>query len=269
MKKLLALLFSLGMMLFFAHDVQAANSVEDQIGLFTEEEIAALNTAIDSVDEQFKGSMYIVTTNSSIDDIEEYTDDYLRDKVGNNNNGTVLAIDMRQRQFHISTSGNMIDYLTDKRRDEVLDEIQSAMAAGNYSAAANTYVTNISQYIEAGIPDRQYQVDRDTGKITYYKSITLLEGVIAVAIAAILGLAFFFVTLSRYQLRMGGYKYPYREKANLELTDQNHRLVNSFVTTRRIPRNNGGGGGGGFGGGGGSTTHSSGGGTFGGGGRSF
>ena len=72
---------------------------------------------------------------------------------------------------------------------------------------------------------------------------------------------------------MGGYKFNYLEKSSIDLTQKEDRLVNSFVTTRRIPRpsdNSGGGGGGGFsGGGGGSTTHSSGGGTFGGGGRSF
>ena len=70
---------------------------------------------------------------------------------------------------------------------------------------------------------------------------------------------------------MGGYKFNYLEKSSIDLTQKEDRLVNSFVTTRRIPRpsNNGGGGGGFSGGGGGSTTHSSGGGTFGGGGRSF
>ena len=66
---------------------------------------------------------------------------------------------------------------------------------------------------------------------------------------------------------MGGYKYPYQEKSSIKLTQKEDRLVNSFVTTRRIPRPPKNNGGGGFGGG--TTTHSSGGGTFGGGGRSF
>ena len=35
---------------------------------------------------------------------------------------------------------------------------------------------------------------------------------------------------------MGGYKYPYQEKSSIKLTQKEDRLVNSFVTTRRIPR---------------------------------
>ena len=66
---------------------------------------------------------------------------------------------------------------------------------------------------------------------------------------------------------MGGYKIPLPRKIQHQIDSKEDRLVNSFVTTRRIPRPPKNNGGGGFGGG--TTTHSSGGGTFGGGGRSF
>lgn len=84
-------------------------------------------------------------------------------------------------------------------------------------------------------------------------------------IAAVVAIGFFVSVRLRYQLKTGTYRYPYRQNAQLDLTERQDQLVNSFVTTRRIPKpsnNNGGGGGG-------STTNSSGGGTFGGGGRSF
>ena len=110
-------------------------------------------------------------------------------------------------------------------------------------------------------------MDRETGKITYYKVLTPLEIGISLLVAAVISIAFFIIVKSRYQLKMGGYKYPYQEKSSIKLTQKEDRLVNSFVTTRRIPRPPKNNGGGGFGGG--TTTHSSGGGTFGGGGRSF
>lgn len=114
------------------------------------------------------------------------------------------------------------------------------------------------------VPGGHYRIDEATGKITRYKVLTTVEIVIAVALAAILSIAFYMITVSRYQLKSGTYKYPFREKASIKLTDKTDRLTNSFVTTRHIPKAPPPGSGGG-----GSTTHSSGGGTFGGGGRSF
>lgn len=104
------------------------------------------------------------------------------------------------------------------------------------------------------------------GKITRYKAITPLEMVIAFAAALILSLVFLGINISKYQLKFSSYQYPFRDKTTLNLTSRTDQLTNSFITTRRIPKNNGGSGGMG---GGGSTTHSTGGGTFGGGGRSF
>ena len=123
----------------------------------------------------------------------------------------------------------------------------------------------MTEYVNAGVPGGHYRIDEETGKITYYKTITLLEGFIAFALALVASIAFFVIVKSRYQLKLGTYKYPFRANTQLELTENENRLINSFVTTRRIPRNNTSGGGGG----GGSTTNSSGGGTFGGGGRGF
>ncbi len=130
-----------------------------------------------------------------------------------------------------------------------------------------------------------------------------MQIIIAVVLALILRLDLYFETDSRYQFKSGIYKYTFREKSSIKLTEKTDRLRNSFVTTRRIPNSPppGSGGGGRFrekssikltektdrltnsfvttrripkspppgSGGGGSTTHSSGGGTFGGGGRSF
>ena len=248
--------------------VAAENTVTDNAGLFTPSEIQSLSEQADKLNEKIKGEVFIATTNNEIDDIEYTTDRFLADRIGNDQNGSALMIDMGNRNFHVSTSGNMIDYITNSRREDMLDNIYDQMAAGNYYQAARVYLENAASYVEAGVPGGHYQVDRETGKITYYKVLTPLEIGLSLLVAAVISIAFFIIVKSKYQLKMGGYKYPYQEKSSIKLTQKEDRLVNSFVTTRRIPRppkNNGGGGG--FGGG--STTHSSGGGTFGGGGRSF
>lgn len=269
MKKI-SLIFFIALVFFFttAPALAAEDTVSDNANLFTEEEIQQLIQEADTLNETIKGEVFIETTNSPTDDIEYYTDRYLADRVGNDNNGSALVINMNIREFHVSTSGNMIDYLTDARLDDMLDAMYDAASEGNYFQVAKIYLQQSAHFVESGVPGGHYRVDRDTGKITYYKVLTHLEIGISLVVAAIAAIAFFVIVKSRYQLKMGGYKYPYREKSAIKLTQKEDRLVNSFVTTRRIPRPPKNSGGGGFGGGG-STTHSSGGGTFGGGGRSF
>ncbi|MFV0558063.1 MAG: TPM domain-containing protein [Enterococcus sp.] len=263
MKKLLITSILLISCWFFPHIALADTLVDDQAQLFAPKEIQELETAAQELGESFKGQAYIVTTDTNTDEPRDFADEYLRDKVGNNNNGVVLLLDMGQRQIYISTSGNMIDYLTDSRIDEMLDQLESDMGDGNYYAAATHFITMSEEFVQAGVPGGHYRVDETTGKITYYNVLTPFEITLSLIIAAIAGGAFFIIIKSRYQLKLGGYHYDYRQNSALELTTKENRLVNSFITTRRIPRNKGNGGGGG------STTHSSGGGTFGGGGRGF
>ncbi|OJG26748.1 hypothetical protein RU98_GL003135 [Enterococcus caccae] len=187
------------------------------------------------------------------------------DRIGKNQNGITFYIDMNQRKFIISTSGNMIDYFTDKRIDQTLDDaIAPSMKNGQYFQAAQRFLENTNTYFEQGIPGGHYRVDTETGKITRYKVLTTTEIILAFVAAIVLSGIFFALSISKYQLKFGTYKYPFREKSLLNLTRRNDTLINSFVTSRRIPRNNSNGGSGG-----GSSTHSTGGGTFGGGGRSF
>lgn len=242
----------------------ATATVNDEAGLFTQEQIQTLEQQAQPINEKIKGQLLIVTTTSNSEEPQTFSDNYLRDAVGNDQNGSVLLLDMGQREIYISTSGNMIDYLDDNRVDATLDEVYNQMSSANYFEAAEAYLTKVSEYVDAGVPSGHYRVDEKTGKITRYKVLTTTEIVISVILALVLSLVFYFVTVSRYQLKSGTYKYPFREKANIKLTDQTDRLTNSFVTTRRIPKSPPPGSGGG-----GSTTHSSGGGTFGGGGRSF
>lgn len=268
MKKLFYVFITAFSMLLFGTTVYAQGpTVTDDAQLFTPEQIQQLNEKAAQLNEKIVGEVFIVTTTANTEDPEAFADNFLANAVGNNQNGSVLLLDMGQRKIQVSTSGNMIDYITDSRLEKMLDNIYDQMSAGNYYQAAEVYLQDAQQFVEDGVPSGQYRIDRDTGKITYYKSLTPVEAAISLGLAAIISLVFFFRIKSSYQLKSGGYKYAYQQKASVTLTQKEDRLVNSFVTTRRIPRppkNNGGG----FGGGG-STTHSRGGGSFGGGGRSF
>ncbi|MFY1068913.1 TPM domain-containing protein [Enterococcus sp. AD013-P3] len=261
------LLFLLTVILLPLNATADSTHIEDGARLFSDAQIQALENKAQSLGEKIKGNVYIVTNTNNTLEPAKFADEYLREKVGNDNNGAVLLMDMGQRELYISTSGNMIDYLDDNRISNILDQVYDAMSADNPYEAATAFYDQGADYVEAGVPRGHYRVDADTGKITYYRTISPLEAVIALLVAAVIAAAFFIVIKSKYQLKLGTYTYPYQENSDVNLTVNENQLINSFVTTRRIPRNTGGSGG--SGGGGGSTTHSSGGGTFGGGGRSF
>ena len=92
----------------------------------------------DQLNEKIKGEVFIATTNNKIDDIEYTTDRFLADRIGNDQNGSALMIDMGNRNLHVSTSGNMLDYINDARLDDMLDNIYDQMTAGNYYQAARS-----------------------------------------------------------------------------------------------------------------------------------
>lgn len=259
----------LGFLAFTVPAYAAGPSVIDDADLFTEEEIQELTSLAATLNEQIKGEVFIYTNNENYSSAETFTDDFLRDKIGNDNNGAVLMINMTYRDYFFSTSGNMIDYLTERRLDEIEERVVNGLSSGDYFSGARAFLTLSSEYVEEGVPSGHYRIDRDTGKITYYKVLTPLEITLALIAAAIISLIVFFVIKSRYQLKSGGYRYPYTQKSALKISQKEDRLTNSFVTTRRIPRNNNSGGGGGRSGGGGSVTRSSGGGSFGGRGGKF
>lgn len=270
MKKwLIALLFTCFIAFGFSLQTFAAtDSVVDDAGLFTPEQIVRLNEQITPLAEKSKADVFIVTTDyNDRNSARDYADYYILEHVGRNKNAILFLFDMDNREIYISTSGNMIDYMDDRRVDDTLDLAYESMTSSNYYGAAEAFLTKTDAYFEKGVPGGHYRVDEETGKITRYKSLTTTEIVIALVVAVVLSLVFLGITISKYQLKFGTYKYPFREKSALNLTSRTDQLTNSFVTTRRIPRNNNSGGGGM--GGGGSSTHSTGGGSFGGGGRSF
>ena len=266
MKKYLALFFVIFGSFFLTLRAHAEEYVIDAAQLFTTEERQELDTLAQQLSEEIKGHIFIYTNHARYDDPEYFTDRFMADRIGNNNNGATFMLNMDYRDYHFSTSGNMIDYLTESRLDTIEEQVTDALSREDFYEAAHRFLTLSAKYVEDGVPRGHYRIDRDTGKITYYKVLTPFEAIIALAIAAVLALIFFLIIKSKYQLKHSTYRYPYNQKSSLKLQHREDNLVNSFITTRRIPRNNSSGGGGS---GGGSFTHSSGGGSFGGRGGKF
>lgn len=239
--------------------------VVDQADLLTDQEEAEIGSYIEEMSETWKQDYVVVTTDDAEGkDSEEYADDYY-DYHGYQENGVLYLIDMDNRNVWISTSGAMIQFLTDSRIESVIDAGYGELKAGNYGQTFLFMLERTAMYMEKGIPDNQYTYNRDTGEVIRHYALSGWEITLAVIAALVCGGAFFGVTRARYQMKMGNYTYPFREKGRVRYTRREDLLVNQTITHRKIPKDPPSGGGGGQ-----SSVHiSSSGSSHGGGGRGF
>lgn len=207
---------------------------------------------------------------------QEYADDFYDELFPENEEEDVILylIDMEHREIYVSTSGQAIRYLTDERIEWVLDEIYPHVADGDYYMAFVEGMSRTQDFLREGIPQDQYHYDVETGEIDAYKEpMKLTVGEILLALFS--GLVPAAVTIgiikAKYQLKFEDFHYDAYTDSDIRLSVKSDRLVNTFVTHRRIPRNNGNSGGGRSSGGGSrSSVHtSSSGRSHGGGGRKF
>lgn len=265
-KTLITLLF--GFCFFFLPlSVQASDTrVIDQANLFTTEQKQSLESSVQTVKKAVNMDIVIVTTNNTNGkSYTAYADDYYDQNgygIGKNKSGVLLLIDMEHRKIQISTSGKMIAYLTDNRIDTLLARLKTPLRENNPAKGAEVFLEGVHTYYQKGIPSGK-SYDEQTGKLVRIHSLSPFKIFVAVLIGGIAAGSFYFSILRRYQLKSGTYTYPYREKGDLTLEDEQDLLIDTFMTTRIIPKNDDSDGGG-------SSTHmSSGGQSHGGGGTSF
>lgn len=246
--------------------------VYDQAGLLTDVEADMLQKKAEELTGQCGMEVVLVTTDyAEGKSSESYADDFFDKLYGKDKDGVCFLIDMSSRNLWISTSGNMIYYLTDDRLENMLDNAENYAAGGNYSGVFESFLKDALAWYKQGVPKELYIYDSETGTYRRNRSITLMEALIAAIAALAAGAACVGGVVGKYRLKWGHYKYPYREKSRMNLTKQEDRFMYKHVTQRVIPRNeNNGGGGSGGGHSNVSTTHtSSSGGTHGGAGRGF
>lgn len=276
--KLLMTALCLCLLIFAGKSVFAEEIyVYDQAGLLTEEEEQSLEEMAIQFRDSWDMNFLVVTT----DDAEgkssrDYADDFYDEcfPEDTQEDGVLFLIDMDNREIYLSTCGQAIRYLTDSRIDNILDRAYVKVADGDYYGTFSAFFDRTEYYLNQGILGDQYNYDTQTGERDYYydshkepKRITLLEGFIALVAAVAAAAAACGFVVGKYQLKFEDFHYNAYTDSEVRLSINEDRLVNSFVTHRRIPKNTGNHSGGG--GSRSSTHHSSSGRSHGGGGRHF
>lgn len=155
--------------------------------------------------------------------------------------GVACLIDMDNRELYITAFGEAIYYLTDERREEILDTAYYDVADGRYDQAAESMLDGVSDALQRGIPSDQHTYDEDTMETVYYydkhRQIKLWEAVLAVAAALAAGGITIGVIVGKYRLKLGNYQYSCRENGHVELSVKRDTFVNQIVTHRKLPKN--------------------------------
>ena len=157
-KSLLALTLALIMMLGVApislavpappHSGSAAKTrmcpllVDDADILSNAEEVSLLNK-LENISSKSKFDVAVVTV-KNIDDrtMQEYTDDFY-DYYGygqnERNDGILLLVSMREREYHITTTGRCISIFTDARLKDIMRAIEPELRNADYIGAFNEF----------------------------------------------------------------------------------------------------------------------------------
>lgn len=124
--------------------------VFDFAALLTESEAAALEEEIAALSGELGVDLAVATTDDNPQSAQEYADDFYDAHgfgVGGDGTGALLLIDMENREYYISTKGQMISRLTDSRIDNILDEMEPDMKAGDYSQAIAIFLDQVRGYV--------------------------------------------------------------------------------------------------------------------------
>ena len=151
----------------------------------------------------------------------------------------------------------MIDYMTDARIENAIDEVTRYLSAGAYAQGASQMISIVRQYVRAGIPEGQYRYDVVTGQrlTARHKALTKNEIILALVIGFAVCLIYVACVRSRYSLKGSTYHYSYQDNGAMKLTDQEDTYLRTTTTRVRKPdppENTGS-----HGGGGGSGVHTS------------
>ena len=235
MVKRLICLLAACLMLMMPIAALADARVFDDANLFTSAEIQQLEAYAEQLWADYGMDVLVLTSEKApLNDSLDFADLFYEDHAVSED-GLVYFIDMRNRVPTISTSGKMIDYITDYRLDVLLDAGYDDLARGRYGSAAMTVLRRLNTYLGQGREEGSYRYDAVTGvRLTEeYNRLTSYE----IAIAAVVGAAVAMIIVASvsgsYSLKGGTYRYDLNGNAARTLTRDEEQFVTQRVTRHR------------------------------------
>jgi uncharacterized protein len=130
--------------------VASAGRVEDKAGLLSAQQEEALEGRISTLSVSL-GLDIAIAVVESLDgkDIQSYADNYFESQnygFGQNYDGGLLLLSIGDREWHITTSGRAMDFLTLRRIDAIGDAMTPYLSSGDYYQAFDVCLGRINSY---------------------------------------------------------------------------------------------------------------------------
>jgi len=245
MKKFFSACLALCLLLCLCTGAWAASpAIIDRADLFTPEEEASLLEQIEAFRSETGMDFVLVTSQENHGSSQQDVADELYDRggygLGERKSGILYYIDMYERIPYLSTTGDMIDYMTDERIEAAHDSNYSYLTRGDYAGAAGKMISSVQAYVKKGIPEGQYRYDVITGQqlTASHKSLTPSEMLVCALIGLVIALLFVKTVQGRYNLKGSTYEYSVRENSRVTLTGKTDDYLRTTTTRTAKPKNN-------------------------------
>ncbi|MBR6667228.1 MAG: TPM domain-containing protein [Clostridia bacterium] len=247
-KKLMAFL----LILLLPLTALAEGQVIDNANLFTAADVSAMTEIIDRIEKEHQVDIVVLTTydvpkdySDSMWHIQAYADDFYDNGnygMGEDFSGMLILVDMNNRVLYLSTGGVMIDYITDMREEDILDQAYSYLSYGAYGNAMIAALDRVEYYMNKGRAEGTFRYDEVTGLRIggIYNALTMAEICLAGLAGGIAALLMFLSVSGSYNLAGRTYSYDLNANSDLKLTQDDEVFVRQFQ--RRTLRNTGGNG---------------------------
>lgn len=214
----------------------AAERVVDDAELFMASEIIEMETIISRIQEQYQMDVVVLTSyEPGFADTQDFADLYYENHgygMGEDDAGLLYLIDMRNRVPCISTTGVMIDFITDERLDELFDCSYTQLAKGQYGESTITLLERLEDFLAAGRKEGSFRYDAETGKRLsgIYNTLTQNETLAALIAGLIVTGLVYYVISSRYSLRGSTYHYSMMGNTKCNMTKDESKFLRENVT---------------------------------------
>lgn len=224
------------------HTVSAnGQKVADQADLLNEKEEQQLQERLTAISERYQCDVIAATTDTfEGKDRQTYTDDFYYEAgygYGEERDGIILMVNLKEREFHYATRGAAIRIFTDRRLEQIDDAVTPYLSAGKYAEAFMEYAEQAETFLKNAASGEQDGADSGM--------LLLIAAVIGAVVTALVLLILF---RQMRTVRPKGYAKEYVRAGSFHVTSARDLYLYRTVSKHRIEKSDGGGG---------STTHAS------------
>lgn len=213
----------------------ADSRVIDDANLFTGGEMTRMEKIIQRIAEAYQMDVVVLTTYDvpqtySDYPIQDYADLYYEQHgygLGQDDAGLLYMIDMTNRAPCISTSGVMIDYITDSRLERLFDVSAPYLSSGQYGQAALVLLEQLEEFLEDGRVEGSFRYDAETGQRLngLYNKLTTNEFIFAVVCGLAVAFCMYGTVCARYSLKGSTYSYDVNANTRCQITNATEHFL--------------------------------------------